>query len=154
MATTVQPTPEVKVNVGVAKKRVFNLDSFEKETKEVQYEVPAPFTKVDEILGMDETKLLAIVNEGNKRQAWKEARAKISGISPKLINQTVNTFRMYMFQDLVEKDSKGEVTPESRKKQTTAIYAFIRGNEQILNSLKDAALRAAASEDEEDDNEE
>ncbi len=138
---------------GTAKKRIFNLDTFEKETKEVTYDLPEPLTSKEQLAGLDEKVLLQFVNSGMERQAWKDARASISGASPKMVNDTVNAFRGYMFTDVIEKDAQGEVTPESRKKQTQAIYAFIRSNESILNGLKAAAERAAANENDEEDQE-
>jgi hypothetical protein len=138
-------------NQKVAKKRVFDLDTFEKKTVEVKYDSPIPFTKVDDVIGLPEDKLLKYVNKGVEREAWQIARASIVGVSPKAINITVNAFRQYMFQDLVETNAEGDQTPESRKKQTQAIYAFIRSNEQILNSMKDAAKRAAEASEENDD---
>ena len=150
---SVKMTPTVAVNKAIAKKRVFDLDKFEKKTVEREYEVPTPFTSVDQVLGMDEKVLLAIVNEGAKRQAWKDARNQIAGVSPKIINQFVNSCRLFMFPELVVRDDKGDQTADSRKAHTQAIYAFIRSNEQMLNSLKEAAKRAAESGDDEDEEE-
>lgn len=149
MATTAVPITGKKI----AKKRVFDLDKFEKVTLEAQYDEPSPLTDVTELGKFDSKQVLAYVNEGLKRQAWKDARASIPGASPKVVNQTVNAFRLYMFTDKLVKDSAGEVTPESRKLQTQAIYAFIRANEPILNSIREFSARAV-DEDEEDDTEE
>lgn len=141
-------------NKGTAKKRVFNLDTFEKETKEVQYDKPTPLTSVDQVLEVPAETLLKVVNIGLEREAWRNARNQISGVSPKIINQYVNTSRMFMFTNLVEKDSEGNQTPDSRKKQTQAIYSFIRSNEMILNSLKEAAARSVDSDEDDSDEEE
>jgi hypothetical protein len=148
MATTTVPVALKKI----AKKRVFDLEKFEKKTVEKEYEVPSPLTSVDDVLGLDGVKLLAYVNSGREREAWKEARNSIEGISPKVVNQTVNTFRLYMFPDLVEMVN-GEQTADSRKKHTQAIYSFIRSTPQIIDSLREAQKRAAASNEDDDDDE-
>lgn len=143
------------VNAGsklVAKKKVFDLDKFEKVTKEVQYDRPTPLKSMDEVLNLDEKTVLSIVNLGLVRNAWKEARNSIQGVSPKIINQFVNVWRMLPpYSEMTEKDSDGSVTKESRRKQTQAIYAFIKSQESILNSLKQAAANAPADSDDEDE---
>lgn len=151
MATTITPAGEKLV----AKKKVFDLDKFEKVTKEVAFNRPAPLKSMDEVLNLDEKVVLSIVNLGLVRQAWKDARASIAGVSPKIINQFVNVWRMLPpYSEMVEKDSDGNVTKESRRKQTQAIYAFIKSQESILNSLKQAAQNAPADEDEDETDEE
>lgn len=152
MATTMTPAGEKLT----AKKKVFDLDKFEKVTKTVEYSRPTPLKSMDEVLNLDEKTVLSIVNLGLVRNAWKEARNSIQGVSPKIINQFVNVWRMLPpYSEMTEKDSDGSVTKESRRKQTQAIYAFIKSQESILNSLKQAAANATPDEDEdEDDNEE
>lgn len=150
MATsTVVPVDNRKT----AKKRVFDLDKFEKVTLEAKYDEPKPLTDVGELSQFDSKQVLAYVNEGLKRQAWKDARASIPGASPKVVNQTVNAFRLYMFTDKLVKDEKGEITPESKKAQTQAIYAFIRANEPILSSIREFSARAQDEDENEDDDE-
>lgn len=151
MATTITPASDKLV----AKKKVFDLDKFEKVTREVAFNRPAPLKSMDEVLNLDEKVVLSIVNLGLVRQAWKDARASIAGVSPKIINQFVNVWRMLPpYSEMVEKDSDGNVTKESRRKQTQAIYAFIKSQESILNSLKQAAQNAPVDEDEDEDSEE
>lgn len=146
--TVVTPT----ANKLVAKKKVFDLDRFEKVTKEVQFEKPAPLTSMDQVLNLDERQVLAIMNLGLVRDAWKQARNSIQGVSPKIINQFVNVWRMLPpYSEMVEKDSDGSITKESRRRQTQAIYAFIKSQENILNSLKQAAANAPADSDDDDD---
>lgn len=148
-------TPAVNTDKLVAKKKVFDLDKFEKVTKEVQFSKPAPLTSMDQILNLPEKDVLAIVNLGLVRNAWKEARNSIQGVSPKIINQFVNVWRMLPpYSEMVEKDADGSPTKESRRKQTQAIYAFIKSQDQILASLKAAAANATNDEEEEEDDEE
>lgn len=124
-----------------AKKKVFDLEKFEKVSKEVEYLEPEPLTSLDQVLQLDEAKALEYVNLGLSRDAWKTARKSIEGVSPKIINQFCNVFR--------------QLPPYSeetdRKKQTAAIYVFIKSQEQILNSLKLAAAAAPADDDNDDD---
>lgn len=139
----------------VAKKKVFDLDKFEKATVEVKYNVPAPLTSMDQVLNLDEKQVLSIMNLGLARDAWKNARNAIQGVSPKIINQFVNVWRMLPpYSEMVEKDESGAVTKDSRRKQTQAIYAFIKSQESILNSLKQAAANASNDEDEDEDDSE
>lgn len=148
-------TPTVAGDKLVAKKKVFDLDKFEKVTREVSFEKPAPLTSMDQILNLDEKRVLAIVNLGLVRQAWKDARNSIQGVSPKIINQFVNVWRMLPpYSEMVEKAEDGSVTKESRRKQTQAIYAFIKSQESILNSLKQAAANASNNDDDEEEDEE
>lgn len=136
----------------VAKKKVFDLDKFEKVTREVSFSAPAKLTSMDQVLNLDEKKVLEIVNLGLVRQAWKDARNSIQGVSPKIINQFVNVWRMLPpYSEMVEKDEKGDITKESRRKQTQAIYAFIKSQESILNSLKQAAANATPDDEDEDE---
>lgn len=147
-----QMTPTTASNKLVAKKKVFDLDKFEKVSVEKEYERPAKVTSMDQVLNLDEKQVLEIVNLGLLRQAWKEARNSIAGVSPKIINQFVNVWRMLPpYSTIVENDTDGKPTKESRRKQTQAIYAFIKSQESILESLKQAA--AAATDDDEDDEE-
>ena len=149
--TVVTPT----ANKLVAKKKVFDLDKFEKVTKEVQFEKPAPLTSMDQVLNLDEKQVLAIMNLGLVRDAWKQARNSIQGVSPKIINQFVNVWRMLPpYSEMTEKDGNGDVTKESRRKQTQAIYAFIKSQENILESLKAAAANASTDEEDEEETDE
>lgn len=153
MATS-QTSPAMKL----AKKRVFDLEKFEKVTKTAEYAVPAPFTKVDEILGMEETKLLGLVNEGLARQAWKEARAAIPGASPKIVNQLVSAFRMLPPHSTLLEGLDAEKNPTeykaARAKQTQSVYAFIRSTPGIIDSIREAAAKANVEDEDEDDSEE
>lgn len=150
---TPQTTEAKASNKLVAKKKVFDLDKFEKVSKEVEYEKPAPVKTMDEVLNLPEDKVLRIVNLGLQRDAWKEARNSIAGVSPKIINQFVNVWRMLPpYSQMIEKDESGADTKESRRKQTQAIYSFIKSQEQILESLK-AAAASSTDEDEEEETE-
>lgn len=145
-------TPQTATTKLVAKKKVFDLDKFEKVNKEVQYERPTALKSMDEVLNLDEKLVLEIVNLGLLRQAWKSARQSIAGVSPKIINQFVNVWRMLPpYSEMTEKDSDGNVTKESRRKQTQAIYAFIKSQESILESLKAAAANASTEDEDEDE---
>ncbi len=130
-----------------AKKRVFDLDKFEKVSVERVYTVPADLTDVKQLAVIEPAELLKLVNIAQKREALKAAKASIPGASPKIVNQMVNVFRMVPpYCDIFD-----EAKPESRKDQTQAIYTFIRSNESILQSLKDAAVRATEEDDDEED---
>lgn len=136
----------------VAKKKVFDLEKFEKVTKEVAFNRPTPLKSMDEVLNLPEKDVLEIVNLGLVRNAWKQARASITGVSPKIINQFVNVWRMLPpYSEMVEKDSDGGVTKESRRKQTLAIYSFIKSQPSILESLKAAAANASADDEDEEE---
>lgn len=143
----------VTVVEGVAKRRVFDLDKFERVTVEVKYSVPAPLTDVSQVSSIPAEQLLKVVNAGLKRQALLDAKASIKGTSPKIVNQMVNAWRFLPpYSDLVKKDANGDVTAESRKAQTQAIFAFIKSQPAILDALKAASL-AATDEDDEEENE-
>lgn len=134
-----------------AARRIFDLDKFERVRKEVEYEVPSALTSIEEVQALDPAKLLLIVNAGLKRQALLEAKASIQGVNPKVVNQMVNTFRLLPpYSGMVEKAEDGSVTKDSKKKQTLAIYSFIKSNEAILQMLKDA-MSTAVEEDEDED---
>lgn len=144
-STSVSPTL-------VAKKRVFDLDKFERVAKSVNYTPPAPLTSIEQVQALDSVTVLSLVNKGLLRQALLDAKKTIQGVNPKAVNSMVNTFRMLPpYSGMVEKDAEGAQTPESRKKQTQAIYAFIKSNEAILQMLKDA-MTAQDTEDDEDEN--
>lgn len=151
---TKEMTPQAVTSKLKARKKVFDLDKFEKVTKEVEYEKPAPLKSMDDVLNLDEKVVLGIMNLGLARQAWKDARSSISGASPKLVNQFVNVFRMIPpHSEMIEKDLEGNPTKESRKRQTLAIYAWIKGQENILAGLKAAAANASSADEDEDEDE-
>lgn len=137
---------------GIAKRRVFDLEKFEKVTKEVKYNIPSPLKTIEEVQALDSEKVLKLVNAGLKRMAMVEAKNSIQGVNLKAVNQMVNTFRLLPpYSGMAEKDSNGEVTKESKKTQTQAIYAFIKSNEAILQMLKDAMTATSTEEEEEEE---
>lgn len=154
MSTT---TNEVKLaaNERIAKRRVFDLDKFEKVTKEVKFTLPEKLTSIEQVQAMDAEKVLKLVNAGMNREALIEAKNSIQGVNLKAVNQMVNTFRLLPpYSGMAVKDANGEVTKESKKTQTQAIYAFIKSNEAILTMLKDAMTAGSDEEEEEEDSEE
>ena len=127
-------------------KKVFDLDKLERVS--VPYEVN--FTKISSVQEIPEgVDFVAMYNAWARRKAIADAKAAIPGASPKLVNQFLAGFRILpIFQP---KDSNGEVI---RTAQTAQIWAFLRTQPQLLDSLKSAAAaaqNAASDENDEDD---
>lgn len=139
---------------GIAKRRVFDLDKFEKVTKEVKYDIPTPLKTIEEVQALDSEKVLKLVNAGLKRMAMVDAKNSIAGVNLKAVNQMVNTFRLLPpYSGMAQKDASGEITKESKKAQTQAIYAFIKSNEAILTMLRDAMTATTDEDEDEEENE-
>lgn len=166
----VTPATDAARPKGTVKKAVFNLDTMAKETVEVQYEIPVPLT-VEQLTQIDSKDLLEAWNKYQERQAKVTAKAGISGADPGVINSFIRGYRILpMFfvgadgQRLTdEKGAKitrlNDAVQEriDKKAQTAAIWAHIKSNPAMLESLKEAAQNAQGSEgegetDEEDDN--
>lgn len=159
MATQPIPTPS-GVKTFTVKKRVFNLDKFEKESLEAQGTF-TPLTAVENLAEIEPAKLLSLVNAGLEKEAKKTAKASIAGASPKVVNTFVNAFRLIapyskmfvMDGENIKKDAEGN-SEVDRKAQTQAIYAMIKSNPAMLEGLKEAAAADSGDDDDESDNEE
>jgi hypothetical protein len=127
-----------------AKKRVFDLDKFEKVTKEVQYEAPVALTDVSQLANIESARLLSLVNKGLSREALMNAKNSIEGVSTSLIMKFIAGFRM-LPQFATSKDD--------RKKQTAEVLSFIRSFPPIMEQLKAAALASTPEDEENEDNE-
>lgn len=152
MATQPVPTGQKEFTV---KKRVFNLDKFEKESLEAKGTF-TPLSAIENLQGLEPAKLLTLVNAGLEKEAKKAAKATIGGASPKVVNTFVNAFRLIApYSKMVEKDAEGAPKKDAdgnvvvdRKAQTQAIYAMIKSNPVMLEGLKEAAVADSDDEDE------
>src|SRR5581483_11098701 len=122
---SVAVTPTEGTFTGVARKRIFNLETMEKETKEVPYSGTL-YKDTSELSNLDSDTLLKLVNIGAKRQALLEAKASIQGASAKIVNSFVNQFRMFpAFASVAD-----------RKEQTSKIMAYINSQQFLIEQLK------------------
>lgn len=142
---TPETTPQTvtdKITVAV---NLFDLEKFERRSveKEIAFTPSKTMAEALERVGGDESKLLSIINTGEKRSARQEAKSSLyteTLVSPKAISAFVNGFKpLYK----LESDTK-----DGRAKQRQQIYAFIRSNDAVLAAVKQAA---AAFKDEDDD---
>lgn len=151
-------TPAQPVQKKVVKARIFDLEKFAKVTLEKEITIPADASNLKEALervGNDQAKLLSVVNVGLKRNLLTETRkamqAESGGVDTSTIAKFVAAIRMMpKFAKMNPTNEPGE----ARKKQTQAIYEYIKANPVLLEDLKESAMESEADEEEEEETEE
>lgn len=151
-------TPAQPVQKKVVKARIFDLEKFAKVTLEKEITIPADASNLKEALervGNDQAKLLSVVNVGLKRNLLTETRktmqAESGGVDTSTIAKFVAAIRMMpKFSKMNPTNEPGE----ARKKQTQAIYEYIKANPVLLEDLKESAMESEADEEEEEETEE
>lgn len=148
---TVVAVVDNKIPVGA---NLFDLTKFERVSVEKEIEFIPSKTMADALakVGNDESKLLEVIQAGERRTAINEARKSLYSdnlVSPKAVSAFVNGFKpLYSFKQLGVKDDK-----EGRAAQRAAIYGFIRTNPAILEAIRSAAIALSnLPEDESPDN--
>lgn len=134
----------------VVKKRVFDLEKFERVTLEGKTDFE-PVKSAQEavahpVIANDNEKFLGVVNEGLRRAIMRDAKSRLvseNAGSMKVISQFCNTFRFVPPYSGIE----------NRKEQTKAIYAFVRGNDVLFQAIKAAAQAALAAGEVDDEDE-
>lgn len=124
------------------------------ETTEITFSPAANSADAIARLGSDDAELTKAINQyllkRMKRAARKEIESK--GVDSASLMTFIRPLRMVYFTDLLVKGADGEVTSESRKKQTDALINFVASNPAFLEAvhkLSDAARAAADSDDDE-----
>lgn len=163
MSTAVMPSPTTK---GKVKKPVFDLDKMEKVSVEVEYDIPQP---IDEqgLAKVSTSDLLRAYNTFQTKLARQAAKNSIQGANPGVVNSFLRGFYgLPMFwigadgKRLTDVNGKPltKLTDETEKlidknQRKNAIWAMIKSNEAMLESLKIAAANSQDEEDEDDDTE-
>lgn len=135
-----------------ASKRVFNLETLEKETKSQDYTVKN-LTNAKELTDIKSDLLLALVNLGLQKKALMEAKAKIGGSNAKAVNDFINGFRFLPnFSALGAQDGDpADKKSAARKNQTVQIMAFIKNVPTLYDQLKQMAADANEADDDEEE---
>ena len=124
-----------------AQKRVFNLDTLERETKEREYDV-LNLTDLNEAMkSIEDQRLLALINLGLQKEALMNAKKAIGGSNAKTVLNFINNFRnLPQFAKI-----------EERKKQTEEVMNFIKSVTPMYDQLKQLAAESKDEDGQDDD---
>lgn len=124
-----------------ARRRVFDLDTFEKKTVEAPYSYPV-YKDGAELADLDEKELLELVNIGAQRVALIAAKRSIPGASYTHLAKVLAGFKtMPMF---------AKAKFGSREEQDAAILAVIRQNDAMFQMIKDQVSQLADTDSDDD----
>jgi hypothetical protein len=124
-----------------AKKSVFNLDTFQKESKVVEYSVPEDFTTADQLSSFSSADLLKLVNSARKRQALLDAKDSIVGANAAAVYKFISQWRVIPRYAAIE----------ARSEQTNKILEDIKAMPVIFEDLKTIAMSAQSAVEDEDE---
>lgn len=136
------------------KKRVFDLDKFERITLEgkVEYKSVTSLPEAIERIGNDQARLIQLLDEALARETKREAKKNMV-TNGNVGNATVVTGFVNTFSQMPPFNAMPETTPEERQHKRQQIYSFIKGIPQIMEGIRSSAASGLdAEEDEADEN--
>lgn len=134
------------------KKRVFDLDKFERVTLEgkVEYKSVTSLPEAIERIGNDQARLIELLDAALAREAKREAKKNMV-TNGNVGNATVVTGFVNTFSQMAPFNVMPETTPEERQAKRQAIYAFIKGIPQIMDGIRSAAVNGLDTEEDDPD---
>lgn len=137
----------------VVKHSLFNLNTFTRESKEKEIELPGKVDTMEQVLKAldnDESRIVSMYNMLAVREAIKTAKQSMGGdglVSPKIISGLIAGFAV--------KFPLKDDTKASKKLQRNQMEEYVRSQPALLEALKIMAIdqQAAATDDDEDENE-
>lgn len=125
-----------------ARRRIFNLDQFTKETKEAEYTYPQ-LEDVKELAQFKSDELLKMVNLALKRNALLEAKSQIKGASTAIVSKLLAGFKLLpQFKNI-----------DGRANQDMAIIEMLKGSPALFEMIKQQVEQASNEPEEEDGDE-
>lgn len=129
-----------------ARRRVFNLDTFAKETKEVNYDFPQ--TESDEdLVAFTTADYRKFADLYLRRKALADAKAKIQGASTSVVAKILAGYKVMpeFAADKFKNRTEQDVAIIEKIKSIPALFEFVKAQAQ------EASLKAAEEEDEDEE---